>query len=502
MSITSFIVPVPTSGEGAIVDVSTLVGAKTVVLTGRFEGIYELLASQNDSQFVPVLQFDAGGIEGVQQTVTGAFKSVRLRSKATPFGPVTCKISGVVAAGQNYFTTLANLAAGFAGVTPVIDLAPLFPPTGPEEDIAFLCRGNFANLLIVEGSLDGSRFCPIGSWRVDGRPEGSSDVLEFTVLSTSDKTRYIRLTARGGVGPGGVVVTLGGRISTGGTSGSQTLFQTYNIGTTAADQTMVVDDTAHGGGILIDASTAAVTGAATSSLEVRQNALHDVPVALTRYINQVPGPELKLYHSRGTFAAQLDVQPNDELGTVNFYGRVGGVPVLGNKIVAVQQDIAPNATGFHFYVTARSASAPSLAMQLDEDGPGANTVLLLYNNPQILPSVDHQGAIGSNSERWSEISVDNVKVFANVRMGGGSVGGGANLTVMLSNASTMPAVQANQVYLGAKDWTGSSGSNLAALAITSEEPAVGDAEASGNTYIPIMFNGVPYYLVARSEIPS
>jgi hypothetical protein len=211
MSISTVSVPVPLSGEGALVDVSALVGAKTVVLTGQFKGIYELLASQDDSHFVPALLFDAGGVEAIRQTIAGAFKSVRAKAATpgtAPLGVITCEVSGVASVGQNYFATLANLSAGFTGSTPVVDTVLLFPPSGPEEDICLICRGNFQGLLVVEGSLDGSRFCPIGSWRVDRVLEGAAKVLEFSPLTTTVKTRYLKISLNGPVGAEGVVVTM------------------------------------------------------------------------------------------------------------------------------------------------------------------------------------------------------------------------------------------------------------------------------------------------------
>lgn len=152
--IATYIVPVPTSGEGALVDVSALVGPKTVVLTGRFRGIYDLLASHDDSHFVPVLQFDAGGVEGVRQTVSGSFKSLRLRAtlpETTPLGAVTCEVSGVESAGNNHFTTLASLAAGFTGETTIVDLAPLFPRPGRDRQGGGLSRRLPTAVMVGDG---------------------------------------------------------------------------------------------------------------------------------------------------------------------------------------------------------------------------------------------------------------------------------------------------------------------------------------------------------------
>jgi hypothetical protein len=215
MSIITASIPVPTTGEGALVDVSTMVGPKTVVFSGQFQGIYELLGSHDDSHFVPILQFDAGGVEGVGQTISGSFKSMRLRAATPATSPgsgVTCEVSAVAGVGQNYFAQVASLAAGAApGLTPVIDLAPLYPPTGPEEDICFLCEGGLQGQLVVLGSLDGVYFCPVGSYRRDRVPEGAPISAEFSVLPSPDKVRYVRLSLDG-TAADTITVTVGGRV--------------------------------------------------------------------------------------------------------------------------------------------------------------------------------------------------------------------------------------------------------------------------------------------------
>ena len=51
MSIISVPVTVPPSGDGPVASIADLVGAKTVTLTGLFEGAYVLLASHDDTTF-------------------------------------------------------------------------------------------------------------------------------------------------------------------------------------------------------------------------------------------------------------------------------------------------------------------------------------------------------------------------------------------------------------------------------------------------------------------
>jgi len=212
MSITRISISVPSSGDGPSADVSALLGPKTVQLAGLFRGTYVLLGSEDDADFVPILSFNAGSLAGITQTVPGAFKSMKLRSMATGTG-VSCVVSGVSSGGQNYFATVATLTSGFSGASPVVDTAGIFPPSGPEADICFLCRGSFRGLLTVMGSMNGTVFNPIGSWRTDSLPAGGGGVLEFSALTTEDKTRYVQILLDG-VATGTVSVTMGGSVPT------------------------------------------------------------------------------------------------------------------------------------------------------------------------------------------------------------------------------------------------------------------------------------------------
>lgn len=218
MSIQSVPVVVPVSGDGAVADVSSLVGQKTVVLSGRFGGYYDLLGSHDDASFVGVLSFNAGGIEGIRQTVSGSFKSFRLRSNATQVTPVSCEVSGVV--GQNLFAVVASLPVGSGGETLPVDTYALFPPTGLESDVCFICTGGFRGSVVIMGSIDGASYNPVGSFKVDRLPEGSTEALTFPVLTTSDKVRYVKLSLSGLV-TSPLTVTMGGNTapSAGGEAG-------------------------------------------------------------------------------------------------------------------------------------------------------------------------------------------------------------------------------------------------------------------------------------------
>lgn len=216
MSILQVSIPVPTSGDGASASVADLVGPKTVQLAGNFRGTYDLLGSHDDVKYVGVLSFDSGtasGVEGLKQTITGSFKSFKLRAvDAVALGTVTCTVSGVSGVGENHFAQVASLLPGHQGLSAIVDTAALFPPTGLEEDVCFICCGGFRGQVVVLGSMDGVRFNPVGSFKVDVVPEGSPVVFEFAPLSTVDKVRYLRVSASEVLST--TTITVGGRIST------------------------------------------------------------------------------------------------------------------------------------------------------------------------------------------------------------------------------------------------------------------------------------------------
>ena len=238
MSIITVSVVVPASGDGPVADVSSIVGAKTVQLAGTFSGYYDLLASQDDLNFVAVASFDAGGPEGITLTIEGSFKSVRLRSQATVrLAPVTCEISGT--GGTNGFGTIASLSAGASGLTPVVDLATIVSPTGPEIDTCLICRGSFQGAIVVLGSLDGEQFNPVGEFRVDRRAEGAPAAVDLSPLQIQQKIRYARLLVNAVV-TGPVTVTLGGSVPATGGMGTPMLLYVSDASGSASYQALSV----------------------------------------------------------------------------------------------------------------------------------------------------------------------------------------------------------------------------------------------------------------------
>lgn len=231
MSISTVTVIVPAQGLGPAADISSIVGQKTVQLSGTFEGNYDLLGTQDDVRYVALAAFNAGGPEGVKVVVDGSIKSVRLRANVTDAVGVTCSVSGTLGAGENKFGTIAWLGTGSSGLTPIVDTSTFIPPTGSEVDTCFLCSGDFEGAISVLGSADGAEFNPVGEFRVARRPEGSPADVELSPLQVAAKLRYYRLLVNAVVS-GPVTVTMGGRVPvSGGSSGTPTqIFISDNAG--------------------------------------------------------------------------------------------------------------------------------------------------------------------------------------------------------------------------------------------------------------------------------
>ena len=216
MSVAIVNVVVPASGDGPASSITNIVGEKTVELAGRFVGSYVLLGSQDDVHFVPVLFFDSDGEESIKQSLPFALKSVKIRSLATSLTPIAVNVSGVSLPGDNQFTTVGTVVIGASGPQAAVNLDVVFPPTGVERDICFLCTGNFDGLVTVEGSMDGISYNAIGGFRSYVQPAsllGGSSTIEFSPLVTSNLVHYVRLSVAGVV-KSPVVVTMGGSIPT------------------------------------------------------------------------------------------------------------------------------------------------------------------------------------------------------------------------------------------------------------------------------------------------
>lgn len=252
-------IPLASSGPGPSVNVSAMVGPKTVQLTGTFRGAYVVYGSHDGTHFAPLFQFDAGGVEGFRRTFSGALASVLIVSLASGASGVTASISGVVTGlgGDNHFAVLSVLAPGARGPQPALDLGLV----NFVSDLNFIAQGGLSGDVVVEGSLDGVRWNPVGEFSVGSA--GSSLLapapVEFGPLGTDDVVRYVRVDVLGEV-TSTLTVTVGGsRDPSGGAGTSETLAQAYLVGSAPADQTLVLDS-ARGGGLVVDASGAGFTG--------------------------------------------------------------------------------------------------------------------------------------------------------------------------------------------------------------------------------------------------
>jgi|GEM_PF-2755206 hypothetical protein len=195
MSIAIFPIPVPSSGDGSPVDISSLAGSKTVTLSGTFKGSYVLLGSHNGVKFSPLLAFSAGGPEGIQRTLDGSLAAVKLRSLASSSSGVAASISGISMPGDNSFGTFAPLSPGTCGPQPSVDLGL----TDYQSGLNFIANGDVQGSVVVEGSLDNVRFNPIGAFTE--QPASASFLgaspLSFSPLPTNDLVRYVRLNIQG-----------------------------------------------------------------------------------------------------------------------------------------------------------------------------------------------------------------------------------------------------------------------------------------------------------------
>ena len=246
------------------------------------------------------------------------------------------------------------------------------------------------------------------------------------------------------------------------------------------------------------------SGGALYSLEIRQSTGFETPTQINRAGNDALPPVLQLYKTRGTNAAPLNIQTFDELGTINFYGRNSGTPTVGARVTSVCQDTgAYFCTSLEFYVVPIGGTS-TRAWSMDLLGNGNTAELIGYGTaPKIYPRTDQTGSLGIVSQRWATLYVDTADVYANVCVGGGAVGGGANFTVLLTNAAFMPAPQANQVYLGAADMTEAPFAGAgAAWALSQEALVIPTGGSTPDSLIAITVNGEQYGLFALSLTPK
>ena len=87
--------PVPNGDnqDGAAVDVSGLVGEKSVEISGTYSGNYIILGSHDGSRYVPVLAFNSGaGKQAFKQTMNVVLRFMRVRRRAQNLSDIAVNI--------------------------------------------------------------------------------------------------------------------------------------------------------------------------------------------------------------------------------------------------------------------------------------------------------------------------------------------------------------------------------------------------------------------------
>lgn len=368
MAIATVNVLVPSSGDGPAANISALVGEKTVILSGTYQGSYIILASHNGANYVPVLTFDSDGRDSIRLTLPNSYAFVKVRANANVVlgGPVTVTVTGISIPGENLFATLATFLPGGGGVA-TFDTALLFPPTGLEADINIICLGGLAGTLLVEGSQNGVDFNPLGTFQ--GGPQQKSLLgipapLEFEPLTTSDKVRYLRLSIQGQV-TSPLTVTMGGLIATPQPS-STTLSDAYDNGSSSSDQTFHLAD-AHGGGVVVDGTAVGFTG--VNSFEILAPGGQSVTFPRTGGIKTTGSVVVDTNVAVGVPSATARL----ELAGVTLAPSSASLKIDPGVLMTVTESGAIESNGVHLYWTDMGGTR----WQLDGGGGGGTGTLAL-----------------------------------------------------------------------------------------------------------------------------
>jgi trimeric autotransporter adhesin len=414
MSTASFSIPVPSSGFGAAVDVSGLVGEKTVALSGRYRGAYVLYGSHDGTRFAPLLIFNAGGIEGIKQTFRGSFAWLKLKSLATGASGVSAAVSGLSVAGDNSFTSL--------GVGTVLDLGnDLY-----QVDLNFMGFGQVNGAVVVEGSLDGFGFNPIGefaSTQAGASLLGGGSGIEFSPVATNDRVRYVRLNVQGSAESGFVVTVGGAQSESGGTGGSETLAAAYSVGVSSVDQTMVMKNS-KGGKVVFDGSDPGFTD--------------DVVVQVTAHGGGVAGLFLR---NGGMELGPLGIQIGEPGFPALTLGGAGNVAIGLNAVAHIGYDTRQVVMGMEAegdghcavalggsdWISFRHTQAIgdfSVAVGGGAQCKGDSTIAvgpLSYSQSTGANPSCRSVAIGANAQAWGETSAGLVVIGENAVAGSSSI---------------------------------------------------------------------------------
>lgn len=341
-------IPVPVSGFGAAASVQTMTGPKTVGLTGRFRGAYVLYGTHDGTNFAPICQFDAGGVEGLKTTVKAAMAQLQIRSLASDASDVTAFATGESVPGDFVTATLATLLPGASGPQPSVFFSALAYQAG----LNFILVGGLEGKLVIEGSADNVRWDPIGQFSVDSSGPSllGQSLPEFSPLESDALVRYLRVNVLGRVTGTGLVVTAGASKSGGGAS-VETLAQTYQVGSSISDQTLVLTDS-RGGPVGLYAA-GSLTGDYALKVVVPDGALGNVGAAFRRTGGISLGPDNIL----------VDLAADPSTVSSNNNERV---VCIGGNMVVPDNSLNTVAIGYHVTVGANGGVGTKFAVAIGD----------------------------------------------------------------------------------------------------------------------------------------
>lgn len=103
--------------------------------------------------------------------------------------------------GANFFLPLPAIPAGASGPQAAIDLNALVPPTGLDEHLTFICKGDVTDGVIgIEGSPDGVTYDVLGQFQFGQDADGQvGPSLEASPLTVDTTVRFIRANVKANI---------------------------------------------------------------------------------------------------------------------------------------------------------------------------------------------------------------------------------------------------------------------------------------------------------------
>lgn len=189
-------VVVPCTGTSVVA--SKLTGDKHLIVTGKFSSTLTIMASHDNTLFVPVVSIDPENANTWHQVLEGTYESLAAMGSAPNESP-SIEVLSLGEAGENYFGVVGAFLEGDTDAK-TIDLVQLFPAE-LSEDLSLICQGAFTGTILVEQSLGGVTWTTVGSF------DPSTCRL---LLCEADNCSRLRFTPTGTIS-NVVTISLGGR---------------------------------------------------------------------------------------------------------------------------------------------------------------------------------------------------------------------------------------------------------------------------------------------------